>query len=193
MLARRTGAAYNCGTETEQKPNIRFRLRAVPTPSPRGVPMSAGVISPEAFLANWQGHRRLTRRVIEAFPEDQLNTFSVGGMRTFGALAMEMLAIGVPLLRGILTGDWDAAWDRAPLSKAELLREWDEATPQLDELWKQLSPDRYEEEVLAFGQYPGKVYDQLLYAVENEIHHRAQGYVYLRALGIEPPAFYDRS
>jgi uncharacterized damage-inducible protein DinB len=26
----------------------------------------------------------------------------------------------------------------------------------------------------------------------NEIHHRGQGYVYLRALGIEPPRFYER-
>ena len=26
----------------------------------------------------------------------------------------------------------------------------------------------------------------------NEIHHRGQGYVYLRALGIEPPPFYER-
>jgi uncharacterized damage-inducible protein DinB len=34
--------------------------------------------------------------------------------------------------------------------------------------------------------------DRLLYMVDNEIHHRAQGYVYLRLLGIEPPAFYER-
>jgi uncharacterized damage-inducible protein DinB len=33
----------------------------------------------------------------------------------------------------------------------------------------------------------------MLYWIDNEIHHRGQGYVYLRALGIEPPAFYDRS
>jgi uncharacterized damage-inducible protein DinB len=25
------------------------------------------------------------------------------------------------------------------------------------------------------------------------VHHRGQGYVYLRALGIEPPPFYDRA
>jgi uncharacterized damage-inducible protein DinB len=31
------------------------------------------------------------------------------------------------------------------------------------------------------------------YAIDNEVHHRGQGYVYLRSLGIEPPAFYDRS
>ncbi|NLG08337.1 MAG: damage-inducible protein DinB, partial [Deinococcales bacterium] len=30
------------------------------------------------------------------------------------------------------------------------------------------------------------------YAIDNEIHHRAQGYVYLRALGVEPPPFWER-
>jgi uncharacterized damage-inducible protein DinB len=33
----------------------------------------------------------------------------------------------------------------------------------------------------------------ILYAIDNEIHHRGQAYVYLRVLGIEPPAFFDRS
>ena len=31
-----------------------------------------------------------------------------------------------------------------------------------------------------------------IYTIDNEIHHRGQGYVYLRALGLEPPAFYER-
>jgi uncharacterized damage-inducible protein DinB len=35
--------------------------------------------------------------------------------------------------------------------------------------------------------------DLILYVIDNEIHHRGQGYVYLRALGIDPPPFYDRS
>ena len=30
------------------------------------------------------------------------------------------------------------------------------------------------------------------YAIDNEIHHRGQGFVYLRALGIEPPHFWER-
>jgi hypothetical protein len=67
---------------------------------------SAVVITPEALLDHWQGHRRLTRRVIEAFPEDQLFSFSVGGMRPFGALALEMISMGAPMLRGTVTGDW---------------------------------------------------------------------------------------
>jgi uncharacterized damage-inducible protein DinB len=36
------------------------------------------------------------------------------------------------------------------------------------------------------------VHSLLFYIIDNEVHHRGQGYVYLRALGIEPPPFYDR-
>ncbi len=67
--------------------------------------------TPEALLDHWQGHRKLTRRVIEAFPADHLLTFSAGGM---------------------------------------------------------------------------------LNVIDNDIHHRGQGCVYLRALGIKPPAGYGR-
>ena len=39
------------------------------------------------------------------------------------------------------------------------------------------------------GHPEGRAIEWLTYALENEIHHRAQGYVYLRLLGLEPPAF----
>ncbi|MDZ4793126.1 MAG: hypothetical protein SGI83_02510 [Bacteroidota bacterium] len=39
------------------------------------------IISPESLLKHWQSHRSLTHKTIEAFPEDQLFTYSVGGMR----------------------------------------------------------------------------------------------------------------
>ena len=35
-------------------------------------------------------------------------------------------------------------------------------------------------------------YDWLVYCIENEIHHRGQGYVYLRQLGVDPPHFWER-
>jgi hypothetical protein len=34
--------------------------------------------------------------------------------------------------------------------------------------------------------------ERILYAVDSEIHQHAQGYVYLRFLDIEPPAFHQR-
>ncbi|HEU4878313.1 MAG TPA: DinB family protein [Gemmatimonadaceae bacterium] len=36
------------------------------------------------------------------------------------------------------------------------------------------------------------IYGLINYIIDNEVHHRGQGYVYLRSLGIEPPPFYVR-
>jgi uncharacterized damage-inducible protein DinB len=157
-----------------------------------GTARSDAFISPEALLAHWQGHRRLTRRVIEAFPDDQLFTFSVGGMRPFGAMAMELLGMAAPMARGVATDEWNASFGGDPLPKDELLRRWDAATGELDQAWAQIPAGRFQEHMTAFGQYPGVAHDLILYVIDNEIHHRAQGYVYLRALGVEPPAFWER-
>ena len=152
----------------------------------------ASAVPADGLLAHWQGHRRLTRRVIEAFPDDRLFAFSVGGMRPFGALAMEMLTMAAPTVRGVVSGTWDTSFGREPRPKTEVLRLWDEATKEIDALWPQIPPQRFQETRKAFGQYEGVVYTLLLYVIDNEIHHRGQGYVYLRALGIEPPPFYER-
>ncbi len=154
---------------------------------------SACFITPDALLSHWQAHRRLTRRTIDAFPDDKLFTFSVGGMRTFGELSLEIVLMGAPMLRGLTGGEWLNSWDRAPRPKTDVLRMWDEATQDIDTLWKKLPADKFAETVTAFGQFTAPMHDLILYAIDNEIHHRGQGYVYLRALGIEPPPFYDRS
>lgn len=154
-------------------------------------------ISPDALLAHWQGHRRLTRRMIEAFPDDKLFSYSVGGMRTFAELAMEMVRMGPPGIRGIVVGKWPT-WEESekayatPRTKEELLALWDRATEQINSLWPHIAADRFQEVVKMFGQWEGPIYWSILYFIDNEIHHRGQGYVYLRSLGIEPPAFYQR-
>ena len=154
---------------------------------------SMSFITPEALLAHWQGHRRLTRRVISALPDDQICSFSVGGMRSFGDLAMEMIAMAVPMVQGAASGKWDAFGTGDPQSKQHVLRLWDESTEKLNALWPEIPAQRFSETITAFGQYTGVLHDLILYVIDNEIHHRGQGYVYLRALGIEPPPFYERS
>jgi uncharacterized damage-inducible protein DinB len=157
---------------------------------PSSVP---GVMTPEALLEHWQGHRRVTRRVIDAFPEDKLFTFSVGGMRPFGVLALEILTMGAPMVRGVVNGTWENNTSRDTLPKADLLKQWDAATEEINRLWKEIPAERFGETMTAFGQFTDKTHNLLLYVIDNEIHHRGQGYVYLRALDITPPAFYDRS
>jgi uncharacterized damage-inducible protein DinB len=150
------------------------------------------VISTQAMLDHWQGHRRLSRRVLEAFPEDQLFEFSIGGMRTFGDLAKEMLAMAAPMARGVATGEWGEYATGEAKSKQDLLRRWDESTKEIDEHWPQIPLERFHETVTAFGQFTDTAYNLLLYVIDNEVHHRGQAYVYLRALGVEPPAFWER-
>jgi uncharacterized damage-inducible protein DinB len=152
----------------------------------------ASFITPDALLTHWQGHRRLTRRVIDAFPEDQLFTYSVGGMRPFGELALEMLGMSVPMVEGVVTDKWAWSMPQAK-TKSDVIDLWDGATEQLNELWPKIPHRKFHETMTAFGQYTGVVHNLLLYAIDNEIHHRGQGYVYLRSLGIAPPPFYERT
>ena len=151
------------------------------------------VITRDAIREHWLGHRRLTRRVLEAFPEDQLFSFSIGGMRPFGELVHELLAMGAPMAQGLATNQWSQYAVGGEHSKAALLGQWDEATAEIEAAWASMPAGRLEETLNAYGQYEGKGYELLQYAVDNEIHHRGQGYVYLRALGIEPPPFWERN
>ena len=157
------------------------------------------ILTPEELLIQWQGHRSLTRRTIKRFPDDKLFTFSIGGMRTFGEMCQELLSMTVPSAKGIATGTWTqfGEIEGAPITepvqtKKELLEMWDWSTAKLEEFYTQTDPERFQQTDTAFGLWKGKVWWLLFYAIDNEIHHRGQAYVYLRALDIEPPAFWER-
>lgn len=152
------------------------------------------VITSAELLKHWQGHRGLTRKVIEAFPEKELLEYSVGGMRPFAVMVQELLAIGVPGIKQIVGGETEQLNEHIEEanSKANILSLWDKASADINNYWPQIRDERFHDTILAFGQYEGTVFSSILYFIDNEIHHRAQGYVYLRSLGIEPPAFWDR-
>ena len=159
---------------------------------------TATFITTDKLLEHWEGHRRLTRRVLEAFPEDKLFSFQPAPpMRSFGVLILEIDGMVAPTLNGMATGtweqpDWAAMKTQAEPSKAELLGLWDETSEVLRTHWSKIPASKFQETHTAFGQWelPGNAL--IFYLIDNEIHHRGQGYVYLRLLGIEPPAFFER-
>ena len=147
----------------------------------------------EELLMHWQGHRTLTRKTIEKFPEKELFDFSIGGMRTFAELVKEIITIAQPGLDGIVHNKIEKYNHNLPINtKAELLQRWDEDTPKITDLFNQIPIERFDEEFNLFGEFKFPIKDNILYFIDNEIHHRGQGFVYLRALGIEPPFFWDR-
>ena len=72
-------------------------------------------------------------------------------------------------------------------TKAELLTLWDAATAAINAVWPTIPAHRFAEVDKAFGQWESQGIAMILYAIDNEIHHRGQAYVYLRMLSIEPP------
>jgi uncharacterized damage-inducible protein DinB len=152
------------------------------------------IISSAELLQHWQGHRNLTRRVIEAFPEKEFFEYSLGGMRPFAGMVKELLAIAGPGIREIVTGQQAGLQEHPDQAggKAQVLALWDEATAEIDRYWAQIPEERFQDRILAFGQYEGTVWSTIFYFIDNEIHHRAQAFVYLRTLGIEPPYFWTR-
>ncbi len=144
------------------------------------------------LLRNWQGHRALTRRVIDAFPEDKLFNFSLGGMRPFSEMAWEFIRMAVPIVEGVSTGKWAEFNGTKPTTKSELLGLWDQQTAELNQKFATIPAHRFSEVDKAFGQWESTGIGTIQYAIDNEIHHRGQGYVYLRELAIEPPPFWQR-
>lgn len=152
-------------------------------------------ITPQELFNHWQGHRRLTRRILASIPDDKFESYSIGGMRTPLDLARELVTLGAPGVRGLLTGEWPNYGEvgKTLNSKADVLRRWDADTSEINALWMQIPEERWRENVKAFGQYEDVAWSSLLYFITNEIHHRGQLYVYLRSLDIEPAPFWDRN
>ena len=144
------------------------------------------------FITHWQGHRRLTLRTLEAFPEDKLFSYKVEPMRTYGEIVGEMIMVESYTLNGIVSGNWAWKQGEALTSKDALLAAFAQRESSAKELWSKLTSERVQAVEKDAMELTWSNRDRLLYMLDNEIHHRAQGYVYLRLLGLEPPAFWER-
>ena len=153
------------------------------------------LLTPAELLAHWQGHRDLTRRVIAAFPEEGFSAHHGPGMRPFQAMACELAGMVEYQLDWFRTGQphWNENDQKKELpGRAELLAWWDKLSAELDAEVPGVAAEVWTVPVDSpFGKMSPLT--SVLYLIDNEVHHRGQGYVYLRELGVEPPAFYERS
>ncbi len=152
------------------------------------------IITTEELAAHWSGHRGLTRKLIEAFPEKEFFEYSIGGMRPAAQLIQEMMDVSTGGVREMAGGEAGeiAGHGVKSKTKAEALAIWDENTAELLENLTKIPLDKFHDRILSFGSYEGTIWGNIFYFLDNEIHHRAQAYVYLRSLNVEPPAFWDR-
>lgn len=156
---------------------------------------TAAFLMPDALLHHWQGHRRLTRRTIDRFPDDQIFTFAPApSLRSFGEMMSEVVLMIEPTVRGLTSGKWHFSAPAEIADKPHLLAAWEKADHILAAQWHSVGAARFQDNdaTVSSGLPPQPNTDFVLYQIDNEIHHRAQGFIYLRLLGIEPPPFHER-
>lgn len=139
--------------------------------------LSNGIMTRGSLFNHWKGHRRVTRRLIEIFPEEQMFEFSIGGMRSFVEMIKEISGLTGVGLSGQVTGK------SMVCTKAGLLHLWDEITAEIDRLWPQIPSPLFQEVTQAFVEYEGYTLDLILYWIDSEIYHSTADDVYLRAWG----------
>lgn len=151
------------------------------------------------FMGVWEDNRRLTDKVANALVEaGAIDQTPVAGMRPFRKMLLEIWGMEQVYVRGLAHEQWQ--WEALPdtLGAApieETLAFGRQVREETRRLWPTISFDALAKERPApFEWHPqGRAIEWLTYSLENEIHHRGQGYVYLRLLGQEPPAFYIRT
>lgn len=142
-----------------------------------------------------EGNHRLTIRTLQAYPEQELFVHAAPNMRTAAAVFQEILGVNRAYVRGTATGQWeyvDVARDVS--TKEGLLEAFAAVQDETRQWWDAITEERLlavEDDGFGWGP-PQSNLDRIIYSLENEIHHRGQVYVYLRELGVEPPAFYER-
>lgn len=151
------------------------------------------------FWKVWEENRQLTDHVAHSLMEDAaIDQTVVPGMRPFRQLLLEIWGIEQVYLRGFAHEDW--RWEFLPKSYGacpidEAMALGASIREETRRLWPAISVESLTTpRPTPFPGHPeGGGIDWLTYALENEIHHRGQGYVYLRLLGKEPPAFHVRT
>jgi uncharacterized damage-inducible protein DinB len=153
----------------------------------------------DCFWRTWEDNRRLTLKVARSFPEDALLMATpVPGMRPFAEMLLEIAGLEHFLIHGLSEGDW--AWGPERTSPVETTGQLFTQPEATREYTRQVWPSISEGLLVAvhpappaFGGPSAPPIDWFQYALENEVHHRGQGYAYLRHLKVDPPVFYDRS
>ncbi|MGE7760313.1 DinB family protein [Peribacillus sp. NPDC097895] len=152
-------------------------------------------LSKEGLFDILEGNRRLTIRAIESFPEEELFHYTPAEkLRPFAVMVKEIMNIERAYMRGIALNEWEFQDSIASISKKEdLLTACEEVRAETRKMWQKITEETLEvvEKDPFFGPAQSH-FSRLQYALENEIHHRGQGFIYLRTLGIEPPEFFVR-
>ena len=139
-------------------------------------------------LKYWVNVRKLTMKIFDLFPENKFDFRPTVDVRTVAEQFDHILVCELFTRIGIITHDWSLApfLGERDLSRRKLRNKLYEEHEKTIGMLK-LLPEGQLMKVYdtPFGDITGEV--AILVGIDEEIHHRANLYTYLRILGIEPP------
>jgi uncharacterized damage-inducible protein DinB len=144
----------------------------------------------EQALTNWERIHKQTVRLMKVTPDDQYDWRPCDSAMTLGELMNHLYQAEMGLAEAAVHGAYPSEFP-SYTSTAELLAAYDTSHTAAIEKVRALSPEAWEEMITPFGPQSTMPRLALLtLALEHEIHHRGQLYVYLRMLGCEVPALF---
>jgi len=141
-----------------------------------------------ALLKYWENVRKLTMKLFDLFPENSFDFRPVETVRSVAEQFDHILVVELYTRIGLISGEWSLAPfnSERDISRSNLRKKlYDEHLKTLG-LLRLIPEGRYMKTYeTPFGMLTGEVV--IHEAIDEEIHHRGNLYVYLRMLGIEPP------
>jgi len=141
-----------------------------------------------AILKYWENVRKLTLKLFDLFPEDSFDYRPVAAVRTAAEQFDHILVVELYSRIGLISGEWNLAafTGERDISRSNLRQRLYNEHKKTIGMLRLLPEGRFlRMHDTPYGKLTGEV---IIYeAIDEEIHHRGNLYVYLRMLGIEPP------
>jgi len=139
------------------------------------------------IIRYWRNVRGLTIKLCELFPENQFDFRPIAAVRSVAEQFNHIVGVERYTLNGLTLGDWEFKGEQGLSNEKsaiiELLKTENQKTAQL---LSQLNESEFNKiHHTKFGDMSGEVVAYV--AIDEEIHHRGNLYVYARMLNIEPP------
>jgi uncharacterized damage-inducible protein DinB len=151
--------------------------------------MAHAQLTKEEFLSKWENGKKFTLDVLDKMPDSGMDYKTDQGAMSFKEQIHHIGEAIVGISKGFLNGAESApSLDVKTASKADLAKFIAEAYDYGAATVKALSDAAAAEKIEVFGnQVSRRQVEALL--IDHSTHHRGSAIAYLRANGVEPPAF----
>ncbi|MBT8397904.1 MAG: hypothetical protein HKO65_03780 [Gemmatimonadetes bacterium] len=150
----------------------------------------------------WENVRAVTLEYMDIYPPDSLDFKPVDSVFTARDQFQHLISSETMFVRGWLDGLWEFPWREGRWCAVDLVDDSFEYLDGLKRYYEQVHlralgflrglPPEGGSRVLRTHLGDLSIDAMVLYAIDEEIHHRAQIAVYLRMLGTHPPFFGQR-